>query len=96
MGHDKILRGGETVYNFAAMAPTRLFSRPDYKIEPARPSLDADCLVLALSSLLLSKSRSETFAIARKRTRRNITSESLMREMLAAIDVLEEQFPQKQ
>jgi hypothetical protein len=58
------------------MAHQRLFSHPDYKIEPATPSLDADCLVLALNSLVLSKSRSEAFAIARKRIRRDITTES--------------------
>ena len=61
-----------------------------YKPEPS-PKLDADTLVLALNNLFLCPSRTKMFAIAREMTRRNITDDALMCEMLEAMDLLEKQ-----
>jgi hypothetical protein len=60
------------------------------------PQQDAETLVVGLNCLFSSTSRSQTFALAREMTRREITSDELMREMLEAIDLLEKHFVPKQ
>ena len=61
-----------------------------YKLEP-NPKLNAETLVLALNNLFLGPARTKMFVIAREITRRNITDDALMCEMLEAMDLLEKQ-----
>jgi hypothetical protein len=60
------------------------------------PQRDAKTLLVALNSLCLSKSRTKMFALAREMTRRSITSDELMKEMLGAMELLEKNFVPKQ
>jgi hypothetical protein len=60
------------------------------------PQTDAETLVVALNCLFLSTSRIKTFALAREMTRRKITNDELMRESLAAMELLEKHFVRKQ
>ena len=61
---------------------------PKYKIIISSQQ-DAETLVVALKCLFLSTSRTKTFALAREMTRRKITNDELMREMLEAMEKLE-------
>jgi hypothetical protein len=65
------------------------------KIGP-NPKLDAETLVVGLSSFFTTESRTKMFSLAREMTRRNITDDELMREMLEAMKLLERTFPPNQ
>ena len=60
------------------------------------PQQDAETLVVGLNSLFTSKSRTKMFSLAREMTRRNITDDELMRDMLEAMELLERTFPPTQ
>jgi hypothetical protein len=57
---------------------------------------DGEALVLGLNMLLTSRSRAETFVVARAETAAKITGAKLRVEMLEAIDLLEQKFTLKQ
>lgn len=57
------------------------------------PKMDAETLVVGLNSMFLSSSRTTMFVLAREMTRRSIADEELKREMLKAMDLLEQNFP---
>ncbi|HEX4487641.1 MAG TPA: hypothetical protein VH088_15315 [Terriglobales bacterium] len=64
----------------------------NYKSQRISPKTDADVLIAALDSVFRSKSRTRMFAIARAKTRRGVADDMLLRDMLAAMDLLEKGF----
>lgn len=67
-----------------------------YKSQSVSPKTDAEVLIAALDSVFRSKSRTRMFAIARTKTRRRIADDILLRDMLAAMDLLEKGFLPRQ
>jgi hypothetical protein len=64
----------------------------NYELRRISPKADAEVLIAALDSVFRSKYRTKMFAIARAKTRRGVADEMLLRDMLAAMDLLEKGF----